>query len=172
MTAVLCALDVHYDEARGVGQAAAVIFDDWGDAAPRAVERRHHAGIEPYASGAFYRRELPVLWPLIEQIRGRHEVRLVIVDGHVDLADGEPGLGRRLHEAMERAAAVVGVAKNEFRGAPAHPVYRGRSRRPLWVSATSAPEAAVASVQRMHGPHRVPTLLRLVDHYARSSAPP
>jgi deoxyribonuclease V len=172
MVDLMCALDVHYDEARGIGQAAAVIFDDWQDALPRAIERRHHPGIEPYVSGAFFRRELPVLLPLVEQIRARHRLGLVIVDGHVDVADGEPGLGRHLYETLERAIAVVGVAKNEFRGAPARPVYRGRSGRPLWVSATFEPEAAAAGVLRMHGAHRVPTLLRLVDRYARTSGQP
>ena len=39
---------------------------------------------------------------------------------------------------------------------------------PLLVSAVGMPiEEAVAGVKRMHGPHRVPTLLKRVDRLSR-----
>jgi deoxyribonuclease V len=61
------------------------------------------------------------------------------------------------------------VAKSHSAGVQvARPVVRGTSRRPLWVTAAGiGPDTAADRVRGMHGPFRVPTLLKRVDHLCR-----
>jgi deoxyribonuclease V len=97
----------------------------------------------------------------------------ILIDGYVWLdGDRRPGLGAILHKALAERIPVVGVAKTTFGDAASWciPVRRGASRRPLFVSAVgiSAEEAAKA-VRAMHGEHRIPTLLQLVDRAARDA---
>jgi deoxyribonuclease V len=101
--------------------------------------------------------------------------RCVVVDGYVDL--GPPagkGLGRHLWERLCGSCRVIGVAKSPFPAADRFlAVRRGRSRRPLFVSAAGmATEAAVARIEGMHGRHRIPTLIRLADQAARGASLP
>lgn len=165
-------MDVQYDDAADRARAAAVVFEAWRSAAPSLERVRPHRGLSPYVPGAFYERELPCLLPLVEELLRERGVGIVIVDGYVELG-ASPGLGRRLAErlaAVGLAPAVVGVAKTPFRGAAggAREVLRGGSARPLFVTARGLdPEVAAAGVAAMHGEHRIPTLLRRVDHLAR-----
>jgi deoxyribonuclease V len=65
---------------------------------------------------------------------------------------------------------VVGVAKTRFEGAPAAEVLRGRSARPLFVSAIGLEVELVADLVRgMHGADRRPTLLAAVDRACRDA---
>ena len=93
---------------------------------------------------------------------------IVIVDGYVWLAGGTPGLGAHLHGAL--GVPMIGVAKTRYASAAgAAEVCRGESRSPLFVSAVGLELAeAVEGVRRMHGPYRVPTLLKQVDALTRS----
>ena len=86
---------------------------------------------------------------------------------HLD--DDKLGLGARIH-AQLGGPAVVGVAKHEFHGASsAVAVRRGTSKHPLFVGAIGiALDEAVAGVARMHGRHRIPTLLARVDRLSRT----
>jgi deoxyribonuclease V len=172
MSRLIVAMDVHYDDERQLGRAAAVVFFGWEDESPRLCRVLEHPGPEPYVPGQFYRRELPCLLPLLEQVRKELSLGVVIVDGHVDLGPDRPGLGRHLYDALGGAIEVVGVAKSAFEGAPALPLLRGRSARPLWVSSTDCAESAVRCVASMHGRDRVPTLLRRVDQLARGVLQP
>lgn len=169
------ALDVHY-EASPQGElacAGAITFADPADPVPRSSHVHTLRDPAPYVPGAFYERELPALLPLVRGARARLPVTTVLVDGHVDLDAGRPGLGRHLHEALGAPpeVQVVGVAKSAFAGAPSRPVLRGGSERPLHVSATSDLDGAVALVAALHGEHRLPTLLTWVDHLARGKRP-
>jgi deoxyribonuclease V len=85
-------------------------------------------------------------------------------------ADGRPGLGAHLHEALERKCAVVGVAKSfYFRGPNVAEILRGGSRRPLFVTAVGLPlEQAADGVRAMHGKHRIPALLNRVDELSKA----
>jgi deoxyribonuclease V len=76
-----------------------------------------------------------------------------------------------LYEALAKTVAVIGVAKTQFQSAStAAAVMRGGSRRPLFVTAAGM-ELAVAArcIQTMHGPHRLPTLLKRVDRLCREA---
>jgi deoxyribonuclease V len=126
------------------------------------------AEVAEYEPGAFYRRELPCLRAMLSI--GPH-ADVVVVDGYVWLEGGAAGLGAHLHAAI--GGIVIGVAKSRFAGAAcAVPVCRGASRLPLYVTAAGASAAdAAAWVAGMHGPYRVPTLLRRADALARFSSP-
>src|SRR5207245_3121378 len=91
------------------------------------------------------------------------------VDGYAGLGADVPGLGAHLRAALGRRISVVGVAKRAFRDSTfAEPVFRGKSRRPIWVTAAGMDQsAAAAAVQGMSGAHRVPDLLRRADALAR-----
>ena len=99
------------------------------------------------------------------------EFETVVIDGYVHLQTiiGK-GLGAYLHEALAYGPPVVGVAKTLLTVADRFvPVYRGKSRRPLFVSAIGCPvEEAAQCVIGMHGPYRLPTLLKQADQCART----
>jgi len=158
---MIVALDVDYRETGVI--TGCVEFAAWSDAAPA---REHvvpsHAAPAEYAAGRFFERELPYLLAALAGIAPE----LVVIDGNVWLANGAKGLGAHLHAAI--GVPVVGVAKNPFRGSPAIPVIRGKSAKPLLVTAvgTDAQEAA-EHVRAMHGEFRIPTLLKRADALAR-----
>ena len=93
----------------------------------------------------------------------------MIIDGYVLLGAQRPGLGAHLHEALGRQVAIIGVAKTKFvRAGPVELVLRGRSRSPLFVTAVGMDVAAAAShIRTMHGPYRIPTLLKRADQLSR-----
>ena len=161
-------VDVDYRDREAV--AACVLFRAWtdGDSAGEEVERLPQ--VEPYQPGQFYRRELPCLLAVLGKVPA--PLAAVVVDGYVWLGDEtSPGLGGHLYAALGRAVPVIGVAKTRFAGAVlARPVVRGTSRRPLWVTAAGIdPATAVRHVAGMHGPFRIPTLLKRVDQLCRGT---
>lgn len=168
---MLCALDVHYEPA--ATRVAAVEFRGWSDA---DAEREHVLSLPaaaPYVPGQFYRRELPPLLAVIAALAAEPEV--LLVDGHVWLEPGRPGLGAHLHAALGGRPKVVGLAKTAFGGAGGvwREVYRGTSRQALWVDAVGWDHGAAAdAVRSMHGPFRLPTLLRRVDQLSRGLVEP
>lgn len=163
---MIVAVDVDYRATEVI--AAAVGFAGWPDAvaAREAVACTPGAPVE-YQPGEFYRRELPHLRAALAALAVPPTV--VIVDGYVWLGPDRPGLGVHLHAALGGAVAIVGVAKRRFAGATtAIPVLRGRSQTPLYVTAIGTdPQLAATRVSEMHGPHRLPTLLKRVDRLAR-----
>jgi deoxyribonuclease V len=93
-----------------------------------------------------------------------------VIDGYVWLGEDRPGLGAHLYEALDRCVPIIGVAKTRFRCAASAEVYRGGSRRSLFVSAAGlGAHLAAGCIERMHGPYRLPTLLRRVDQLCRRS---
>jgi len=167
----LAAVDVQYDEVAQTARAALVAFADWTDASAGHILVCDLVGVAPYVSGEFYRRELPALLDLWAALPASLSPKVVIVDSYVDLEEGRPGLGRRLFEALGQTVQVVGVAKTKFPDAPAEAVLRGESKTPLWVSSTGDHKEAADAIRRMHGPYRIPTLLKLVDQCARGRQP-
>jgi deoxyribonuclease V len=162
---MIACVDVDY---RPEPVAACVLFQNWPDAQPSAehVVRLDHA--EPYVPGEFYRRELP---PLMRVLADVPPLEAVVVDGYVWLGEGRPGLGAHLYEALGRRAPVIGVAKTTFHAAEAvaAPLLRGTSQRPLWVTVVGVDlPLAVDHLRRMHGPFRIPTLLKRVDQLCRT----
>ena len=165
---MLVCLDVDY---RGEGAVAAgLVFGNWVDASPTCEVVVSIGRVEPYEPGQFYRRELPCLLAVLESLERKPEV--VIIDGYVWLGEvGEPGLGAHLHRAIEGTSAIVGVAKTKFlRARAVEEVFRGASRSPLHVTTVGIDlSGAAEKVRSMHGPHRIPTLLKRVDRLCRDS---
>lgn len=179
----LVCVDVDYRASSVV--TAALAFEAWeSDKASFEVVSCSDEAPAEYVPGSFYERELPyVLTGLagLAQAAGLAGLgesaelpeaalaRAVIIDGYVWLGAGRPGLGAHLYEALGRRIAVVGVAKRRFHGAgDAVPVLRGTSQVPLFVTAVGIDLVTAAEgVRRMHGAHRIPTLLKRVDRLSR-----
>lgn len=159
-------MDVQY--AADHATVAGVAFGQWADAQPQRTFVERLPAAADYEPGRFYERELPCLLALMRLHQLQPEC--VLVDGYVYL-DGhdEPGLGKHLFDALEGAVPVIGIAKTSFRSiGPDYQVLRGGSERPLYVTCVGqALPQAKAAVASMHGPHRIPTLLRLVDQLCR-----
>jgi deoxyribonuclease V len=162
------AVDVGYPEPDRA-RAAVVIAAGPDFSGPLAEHVACVTGVAPYSPGGFFRRELP---PLRAVLALAGPLRLVVVDGYVDLdPGGRPGLGAHVH--AEFSVPVVGVAKSFFRAAThAVPVLRGSSARPLYVTAAGLPlDEAVGLLRRMEGHHRLPEALRRVDALSRGAVP-
>jgi deoxyribonuclease V len=124
-------------------------------------------GVQPYEPGQFFRRELPCLLSVLRKLP---PVEVVIIDGYVWLGGSDmPGLGAHLYQALGGRTAVIGVAKTIFKGAEAVcEVFRGKSKRPLFITvAGMSQECAAEHVRSMHGPYRIPTLLKRVDELSK-----
>jgi deoxyribonuclease V len=173
---MLACLDVGYTDSQAI--AGCLLFPDWTAAEstrPLVVALPISA---PYQPGAFYLRELPALLAVL--VRVDAPLCGIIVDGYVWLGGARPGLGARLYDALGTRTPVVGVAKTVWGAVETTsssdacrsiPVRRGRSEKPLFVTATGMDVAdAAAHVERMHGSHRIPTLLKQVDRLVRSAA--
>ncbi len=158
------AVDVCYLPA-GSARAAIVVAASPDFAAVRAEWTTEMPAQQPYRPGQFFLRELP---PLRAVLAGAGPLRLIVVDGYVDLdPNGRPGLGAHVH--LEFGVPVIGVAKTPFRTAThAIPVTRGGSARPLFVTAAGLPLLEAASLVRaMAGRYRLPDALRRADALAR-----
>lgn len=166
---MIAAFDVHYPS-QGPARAAAVLFCAWEAAEPEAILSLPVPEPADYIPGAFYKRELPCLLALLDRFEAPPSV--MIIDGYARMGI-RPGLGQHLFEALEGRIPVIGVAKSGFPGATAKTLFRAGSRRPLNITAAGMPlHAAAGNIARMHGPYRMPTLLRQVDRIARGSAMP
>jgi deoxyribonuclease V len=163
---VFAALDVDYRQ--DGASAACVVFADVIDAAACEERVTRIPVTAPYQSGQLYLRELPALQAVLALVQA--PLSTLIVDGFAWLGPDRPGLGARLHDAT--SLPVIGVAKRPFLGAPFLEVLRGQSLTPLYVTAAGLDAAHAADlVRRMHGPHRLPTLLKRVDRLCRDAPP-
>lgn len=164
---IVC-VDVQYDPTAIT--AALVGFQVWTDAvAALEIVDAHLPDPAPYVPGAFFERELPYLAALI--VRVAEPIEAIIIDGYVWLGPDRPGLGVHVHERF--AIPVIGAAKSRFRGATPVPVIRGASLQPLLITAIGIdPAIAAAHIAAMHGPFRIPTLIKRADSLARRHVVP
>ena len=159
-------LDVHYS--RNTAVAGCVTFEDWSDRAPGSTTIAVLPVPSTYLPGQFYERELPCLLAVLEKLDQPFES--LIIDGFVHLkAPLHKGLGVHLAEAMNYGPAIIGVAKNPLRVADRYvPIIRGRSRKPLYISAINFPlPLAAKRIAGMHGSNRIPTLIGAADRLCR-----
>jgi deoxyribonuclease V len=147
--------------------AAGLWFTDWPDSASGMERVLPVERVEPYQPGQFFRRELPCLLAVLAT---GPAAEIIVVDGYVWLEDeSHPGLGAHLHRALDQKAAVIGVAKTSYRGSQlVREVRRGGSQNPLYITAAGIDLVTAADhISRMHGPYRIPTLLKRVDQLCR-----
>jgi deoxyribonuclease V len=163
----IACVDVDYRDGGAV--AAAVAFRGFDAEASLEEVTAPVARVAPYEPGRFYLRELPCVRAALGALGQPPEI--VIVDGYVWLGEGVPGLGARLFDELRQVVPVIGVAKKPFRGCTlAIAILRGQSGAPLFVTAAGVDAAAAAGwVRGMHGPHRIPTLLKRADMLCREA---
>ena len=165
---MILAIDVDYQEQHNTAHIAGVLFQSWQSIEAEQIYHKQIQPIAAYEAGAFYKRELPCILALLADVQPK--LSCIVVDGYVFLGDEDhAGLGQHLWQALAGSIAVVGVAKNYFRGTPEQcKVLRGQSQKPLYVTAVGMElEQAKQAVQSMAGKHRIPTLLKLVDQHSR-----
>lgn len=160
--------DVNYlDENTAV--AAAVVFKAFTDKTPVAQYTAQVTDFGEYIPGKFYQRELPGIVAVLEKVT--EQLETIIIDGYVMLRDDRPGLGYHLWEHLGGQAAIIGVAKSLFSGANPITIFRGESRRPLYITALGMdPKVAAEHITHMEGAHRIPNLLKQADRLAKKAA--
>lgn len=160
------AIDVFYQNNRA--NAVGVLFEDWSQAEPNSIITALIDGVENYEPGNFYKRELPCVLNLLEKV-DLSTIDCIVVDGYVYLnKEGREGLGYHLYEALNKQVPVIGVAKNYFHDTDATPLYRGDSKKPLYVTSIGIErEDAVDKISSMHGEYRFPTLLKFLDQQTK-----
>lgn len=168
---MILAVDVDYRNDQAI--VAGVSFNQWSDDKPVQEWVIQVSNPAAYESGQFYRRELPCILALLKQIDAVPEV--IVIDGYVYLGHEEkPGLGQYLFEALHGDTVVIGVAKKRFKNTPERvALYRGQSKRPLYVTAAGIDEDdARQLIARMVGHHRIPVLLKRADQLCRQTSVP
>ena len=162
-------VDVYYTN--DIAMASGAVFDEWTTEDAIADEFFIAKDVQPYEPGQFYKRELPPLSGLINQLN--YDLDVIVIDGFVWLDDANsPGLGSYLFEEFDQKIAVIGVAKSRFRKSSiAVEVMRGSSLRPLFVTAVGMDQSEAAErIRDMHGNFRMPTLLKRADRFGRDKA--
>jgi len=168
---MILAVDVQYSKNDAI--AGGVVFEHWQDEGAQKECTSVIEGVARYEPGKFFKRELPCILKLIAE----HGLQpdCIVVDGYVFL-DGfsEAGLGKYLYDTLDGRASVIGVAKKRYRNIDSkYEVFRGRSRKPLYVTAVGIDvEQAKENVLAMHGKNRLPTILKRVDQICRGNGPP
>jgi deoxyribonuclease V len=163
---MILAVDVDYKN--NEANIAGILFDSWDDEVPKRTFKYNIKNVADYEAGSFYKRELPCILKLINE--SQLEPDVIIIDGFVYLDnDMKPGLGKHLFDALASKSTVIGVAKSSFHGiSQEHELIRGDSKKPLYITSAGIDKiSAKKYVSEMHGPYRLPTLLKLVDSECR-----
>ncbi|MFP5041813.1 endonuclease V [Parasediminibacterium sp. JCM 36343] len=164
---MLLALDIYYrdDTAKAVG----VLFN-WEDEQPASIIVEWIENVEPYVSGKFYKRELPCIMKIMENVE-LSQLEAIIIDGYVFIDnDKNYGLGGHLWEALGKTIPIIGVAKTSFfsNKGTVLPITRGESKNPLFVSAIGMDVSEAANlVRNMKGSFRIPTVLKELDRVTK-----
>ncbi|WP_298546295.1 endonuclease V [uncultured Aquimarina sp.] len=158
------AFDVQYYET--YAKSVCIVFNDWQDETPSEIIIKKVHNIAPYVPGEFYKRELPCIEVILEDIHP-NDIELIIVDGYVYLNDDKKlGLGGYLYEKLNNNIPIIGVAKSSFHDNKKYvrEVIRGESTKPLYITAVGLDvDKAKNHIQKMHGEFRMPSLLQILD---------
>jgi len=166
---MIYAFDTYYK-----GQEAKTVcigFKEWEEEAYTFTKSIISSVPDEYVSGQFYKREMPCILELLKEVPLQPE-DIIVVDGHVFLDDeGKLGLGGHLYEQLGQTNAIVGVGKSNFASLNQlkREVYRGQSKKPLYITAVGLDLDEVAhQVAQMHGDYRMPDLLRDLDQMTKA----
>jgi deoxyribonuclease V len=166
---MLACVDVDYRGDEGPAVASCVVYEDWYSSESHEERVAVTQRVAPYTPGQFCQRELPCILRVLDKVQTPLDA--ILVDGHVWLDDkGTRGLGAHLYGALEEQTPVIGIAKNPFGDSHCQRrVLRGQSHKPLFVTAVGIEvDVAAESVRRMHGAHRMPSLLTRADQLCRT----
>ena len=161
---MILAFDTYYFDNRA--KTVCLAFDAWNATRPTAIYTETLEGIVEYMPGQFYKRELPCILSLLQQVT-LTDVEAIVVDGFVYLDDDQkPGLGYHLYDALQQKTHVIGVAKSNFATLNnlKLPLLRGDSANPLFITSIGIElQTAGQFIASMSGPYRIPTLLKMLD---------
>jgi len=166
---MILAFDTYYlhDKAKTV----CLSFNHWNDSAPYKIFSEIKDNIADYIPGEFYKRELPCILSLLQQIDSKN-IDAIIIDGYVYLDDeAKLGLGGHLYYAVEKKFPIIGVAKTNFAtiNKLKCSLLRGESKKPLFITAIGVDiETAAHHILTMSGNFRIPTLLKTLDMQTRT----
>jgi Endonuclease V len=105
VTGTIACLDAAYSETSAGGACA--LLPTWEAAKPLCVRTCRQGIAAPYEPGSLYKRELPILLALLQQLE-QHPAT-IIVDGYVWLdGDHRPGLGAILYQRSPGKAPSSG----------------------------------------------------------------
>lgn len=161
----IACVDVQYHEDDSA-ISACVVFEDFNSGDYIEIKKVKIEKVEEYISGQFYKRELPCILKVIEDLH----IDLLIIDGYVDFgSEKEPALGKYLYDKLNYKIPIIGVAKNPNKSYKnCSSIIRGESSKPLWISSVGTDiKYAMEVILKMHGEYRLPTLLKLVDSICR-----
>lgn len=165
---MIYAFDTYYYE--DYAYTVCIAFEDWASEKETEIYSAKTAVSSDYESGAFYKRELPCIISVLQQISLKDD-DIILIDGFVTLNnEGKIGLGGYLYEALDKKYSVVGIAKNNF-SAPDDQrriILRGESKTPLFLTAKGIDVDEIKSkIEQMYGDFRIPALLKKLDQLTR-----
>ncbi|MET0944058.1 MAG: endonuclease V [Flavobacterium sp.] len=165
---MILAFDTYYYD--GKAKTICLEFQQWNQSTDFKVHTEIIDNVAEYIPGEFYKRELPCILSLLNQIDLK-KVEVIIVDGFVYLDDEKKyGLGGHLYEKLNQKIPIIGVAKTNFASIEKHKrsLLRGDSQKPLYVTAIGIDlEDAFQKVESMAGEFRMPTLLKEMDRLTK-----
>ena len=164
---MILTVDVHY-RSDNTATVAGILFPKWESDEVERILVKQIDKVAAYEPGSFYKRELPCITSLLNDIDD--ELEAIIIDGYVTLGrEQKPGLGMHLYKSRGEEVPLIGVAKNKFLGTPQeYQVFRGKSKTPLYITAIGVLLTyAKEHIVNMHGKNRIPTLLKKVDQVCR-----
>lgn len=160
---MVLAVDVNYktNYAKSVG----VLFN-WRDSKPNQIISQNIDSVKEYIPGEFYKRELPCILNLLNQI-DISSLECIIVDGYVYTTNEKAfGLGAHLYYALKKKVPIIGLAKKPFFKIEktCRPIFRGESKKALFISTIDYnEELAFERILGMAGKNRIPIILKHLD---------
>lgn len=163
--------DSYYNE--GFVTTACIGIAEWRSENIEFKEINFSEITSEYVSGQFYKRELPGILELLNDIKLEND-DCIVIDGYVYLDDnGTKGLGGYLFEELGNSIPIIGVAKNRYKsiGDKCIGLLRGESKKPLYVTSAGIEiEKASKYILSMSGEFRIPKMLKFVDTISRENA--
>jgi deoxyribonuclease V len=165
---MILAFDTYYFDRKA--KTVCLEFEKWNESENFKIHTEITDNVEEYIPGEFYRRELPCIMSLLNQIDLK-TVYAIIVDSFVYLDDEKKyGLGGHLYEKLNKEIPIIGVAKTNFASIEKDKIsiLRGDSQKPLFITAIGIElDDAVQKVASMAGEFRIPTLLKELDRLTK-----
>jgi deoxyribonuclease V len=165
---MILAFDTYYFDNKA--KTVCLEFENWSEDKNFKVHTEIIDNVSEYIPGEFYKRELPCIISLLNQI-DLENIEAIIVDGFVYLDDDKKhGLGGHLYEKLNGKIPIIGVAKTNFASIEKDkkPLLRGDSAKPLFITSIGIDlEEAFQKVETMAGEFRMPTLLKELDRLTK-----
>lgn len=165
---MILAFDTYYFDNKA--KTVCLEFENWNEDKNFKVHTEIIDNVSEYIPGEFYKRELPCILSLLNQIDLKN-IEAIIVDGFVYLDDDKKnGLGGHLYEKLNKEIPIIGVAKTNFASIEKDKkaLLRGDSAKPLFITSIGIDlEEAFQKVESMAGEFRMPTLLKELDRLTK-----